>query len=109
MLTSQNRNQSERTMYPLLLLVVVALEACTTMYATDPTYLSWLAQAQEQCAVSYDPPPMKTAKEREDYRKLGFQAYYGQVSRETFANRLTFAYPQYGSFFNCMANRIPLR
>lgn len=81
--------------------------ACALGYASDPRFQSWLSQAEARCVPRYGALPFGTAERRAQFEKLSYQAYYRDLPREVYADRLKIIYPDNGLTVDCLATAFP--
>ena len=83
--------------------------ACALNYATDPSFQSWLSQAEARCEPNYGALPLNTPERRAQFERMSYQAYYGELPREVYADRLQILYPDHGLTVDCLATAVPRR
>jgi hypothetical protein len=90
-----------------LLALALASGACALGYARDPQFQNWLSQAEERCVTRYGALPFGTPERRAEFEKLSYQAYYKDLPKEIYADRLKISYPDNGLTVDCLATTFP--
>ena len=90
-----------------LAIVVFASVSCTMGYSNDSRYLGWVNRTEEKCTSQYGPLPLNTPERRDEFLTLGYQTYYGQLSRTVFSSQLGLRYPNHLLHIDCVANSFP--
>ena len=93
----------------LCMAVTLAVSACALNYATDRPFQDWLSAAEARCDSNYGALPLNTLERRTHFESLSYQAYYGELPREAYADRLKILYPDHGLTVDCLATSIPRR
>lgn len=96
-----------RLMGPLALMLALESGGCALNYATDRQFQSWLSGAETRCGPSYGALPLNTLEQRAQFENLSYQAYYGELSQEVYADRLRILYPDNGLTVDCLATSVP--
>ena len=87
--------------------LALAAGACALGYANDPQFQNWLSQAEGRCVPRYGALPFGTPERRAQFEKLSYQAYYNDLPREAYADRLEILYPDHGLTVGCLATAFP--
>lgn len=91
----------------LLVALAMMVGACALNYATDRRFQDWLSSAEARCGPSYGALPLNTLEQRAQFESMSYQAYYGELPREVYADRLRILYPNHGLTVDCVATSIP--
>jgi hypothetical protein len=86
---------------------ILANTACAIGYAGDSRYLAWVNRTEEKCAALYGPLPFKTAEQRNEFLKMGYQTYYNDLNPVVFSSRLGRQYPNDLLNIECVASSFP--
>ena len=73
----------------------------------SPAASAWMVSAEIECNRRYGAIPTWAPEESRWFREIAYQAYRGDLSRDTFANRLRERYPGYRETTECLADELP--
>ncbi|MCC7221290.1 MAG: hypothetical protein IT490_11260 [Candidatus Contendobacter sp.] len=91
------------------LLVMLTGGGCAIGYDDDPQFQNWLSQAEARCGPRYGALPFETPQARVQFERLSYQAYYHDLPKEIYADRLKIIYPDRGLAVDCLATALPRR
>jgi len=80
---------------------------CALTYQTDPQFQNWLSQAEARCIPRYGALPLQTDAQRNQFLNMTYRAYYHDLPREVYADRLKILYPSSGLTVDCLASAMP--
>lgn len=89
--------------------LVLASGGCALTYRTDPQFQNWLNQAEARCIPRYGVLPIQTDEQRNLFLNMTYRAYYHDLPREAYADRLKILYPRNGLTVDCLASAMPPR
>ena len=89
------------------LLATLAGSGCAIGYANDPQFQNWLSQAEARCIPRYGALPFGTPQDRAQFETMSYQAYYRDLPKEIYADRLKIIYPDRGLAVDCLATALP--
>ncbi|MBZ4193978.1 MAG: hypothetical protein LAE24_06685 [Candidatus Contendobacter sp.] len=91
------------------LLAALASGGCALGFANDPQFQNWLSQAEAYCGPRYGALPFATPQDRAQFENMSYQAYYHDLPKEIYADRLKILYSDRGLAVDCLATALPRR